>query len=192
MKWDTAHGQMDVSKCHIQASSSLSRSAHGVYWRSPAGNLLPVRRWIRRPVDAPTHRKFLSRSGTLEIQISVRRADRQEAEQLRLVRHGRKEPAMERNIPIGSQAEARFCTSETVDATGVGTGTSITHHVAMPPHRQRTLIRPNECLEMSLSSLKFAEPLGIRSLLAISGWRIVSWSKSETSAGRCTGTKNAS
>ena len=54
----------------------------------------------------------MSRSGTLAIQISVRRADRQKVEQLRLVRQvlrqeeeelqpERKEPAMERNIPIG-------------------------------------------------------------------------------------------
>ena len=53
---DTAHGQMDVSSFHFHARSLPHHLAYGVYWRSRAGDLLPVRRWKRRPVDALAHR----------------------------------------------------------------------------------------------------------------------------------------
>ena len=52
---DTAHGQTDVSSGHFQASSLPNHLACGVHWRSRAGELLPVRRWRRRPVDALAH-----------------------------------------------------------------------------------------------------------------------------------------
>ena len=57
---DTAHG-MDVSSFHSQAPSSLNHLAYGVYWRSRAGNLLPVRRWKRRPVDALVRKTLYER-----------------------------------------------------------------------------------------------------------------------------------
>ena len=53
---DTVHGQTDVPSFHFQASSLPNHSAYGVYWRSRAGVLLPVRRWKRRPVDASVRR----------------------------------------------------------------------------------------------------------------------------------------
>ena len=51
---DTAHGQTDVSSGHFQASSLPNQ----FYIRSllTTGELLPVRRWRRRPVDALSHR----------------------------------------------------------------------------------------------------------------------------------------
>ena len=53
---DTAHGLTNVSSRHFQASSSPNHLAYGVYWRSRAGELLPVRRWRRRPAHALAHR----------------------------------------------------------------------------------------------------------------------------------------
>ena len=49
---DTAHGQTDVSSCRFQASSLPNHLTYGVYWRSRARELVPVRRWRRRTVDA--------------------------------------------------------------------------------------------------------------------------------------------
>ena len=54
----TAHVQTAASgwNCHVQ--SPLPHLAHGVYWRSHAGELLPVRRCVR-PVDALANRMCL-------------------------------------------------------------------------------------------------------------------------------------
>ena len=58
---DTAHGHMDVSSFHSHAPTSLNHLAYGVYWRSHAGNLLPVRIWKRRLVDALIRRTLYER-----------------------------------------------------------------------------------------------------------------------------------
>ena len=65
---DTADVQTDVPSCHFQASSLLNNLAYGVYWRSRAGELLPVRRWRRRPVDAQAQR--MRHEGDVSIKVS--------------------------------------------------------------------------------------------------------------------------
>ena len=65
---DTAHVQTDVSSRHFQSSGLLNHLAYGVYGRFRAGELLPVRRWRRRPVDALAHR--MRHEGDFSIMVS--------------------------------------------------------------------------------------------------------------------------
>ena len=55
-KTSTAHIQTAASGWNWNDASPLLRLAHGVYWRSGAGELLPIRRWRRRRVDALANR----------------------------------------------------------------------------------------------------------------------------------------
>ena len=61
-------GLMDVTSFHFQATSLPNRLAYGVCWRSRVGDLLPVRRWRRRPVDALARRTL--REGDVSIMVS--------------------------------------------------------------------------------------------------------------------------
>ena len=65
---DTAHVQTDVSSRHFQSSGLLNHLAYGVYGRFRACELLPVRRWRRRPVDALAHR--MRHEGDFSIMVS--------------------------------------------------------------------------------------------------------------------------
>ena len=65
---DTSHGLTEVSSCQFQTSSSPNHLAYGVYWRSRAGDLLPVRRWKSRPVDALARRML--HEGDVSIMVS--------------------------------------------------------------------------------------------------------------------------
>ena len=53
---DTADGQTEVSSGQFQASSLPNHLTYGVSWRSGAGELLLVRIWRRRTLDAMAHR----------------------------------------------------------------------------------------------------------------------------------------
>ena len=54
--------------CQLSPTRLPNHLAYGVYWRSSAGELLAVRRWRRRPVDALAHRVL--HEGDVSIMVS--------------------------------------------------------------------------------------------------------------------------
>ena len=64
----TGHVHNAVEENHLNDIGLSPHLAHGVYWRSRAGELLPVRRWRRRTVGALANR--MSHAGGFSIMVS--------------------------------------------------------------------------------------------------------------------------